>query len=76
MLSVPFYSKLKLTKLHNNVNSNSRPPKKDAIENLNTNEELVGQNILIQDPDPDLQSKKESTIVDDDDTTALDVTLR
>ena len=53
-----------------------RPPKKDAAENLDSNEEIQGQNILAQDPDPDLESKKESTIVgDDDDTTALDVTL-
>ena len=48
-------------------------------ENLDSNEEVQGQNILPQDPDPDLESKKESTIVvdddDDDDTTALDVTL-
>ena len=53
-----------------------RPPKKDIEPQLDANEEVLGQNILIQDPDPDLQSKKESVIIDDDDdTTALDVTL-
>ena len=53
-----------------------RPPKKDIEPQLDANEEVLGQNILIQDPDPDLQSKKESVINDDDDdTTALDVTL-
>ena len=53
-----------------------RPPKKVIEPQLDANEEVLGQNILIQDPDPDLQSKKESVIIDDDDdTTALDVTL-
>ena len=52
-----------------------RPPKRN-VENLNANDQIQGQNILVQDPDQDLQSRKESSINSDDDNTSnLDVTL-